>query len=594
MGVFDDDKYFEKPSAKGSKSTFADAKYYAGEEPYNPVAEAGRQIGLTTRAGVSGLLGLPALAADALVSIPNMLGANLPIPSQEQLRLLDRVFPSPANTTERMAQGIASGMAGAGGVVGLGRGLMAGPMNYAGQEMASNVGAQVVGGAAASAGAEGAKEMDAGPMTQLGAAMLAGTVAPSSGTLAKATGRAASMPFSASGREKIVGDILNRLALNPERAVQNLDSPQTFVRGSIPTTAQASGDLGLLAAETTVRGLPGATGKFGQRIMNNNEARQSLLGKVAMDKDEADNLRSLRKAVTGTMRDAAFDNAGPVTTQPVVDTIDLLSASPGNNREVVQKALGWARGRVLSSSDDVNSLYAVRKDIRDVMSSDAGRLNKEMPDYRQARGELETVLRAIDEQIEAVAPGFMDYKRAFARFSRGIDRGELLGGLRTRFETNASNPETGTNVLGVRFSEAVRKQRDTLAEQLTPAQMRIVESIADDIARGSAATTGAIRPPGSDTFKNLSTAEFIGRIVGGHVSKETRLQPVIDKFRWLYSIPDDKMNDLLVDAMLDPSMARRLMQQANAMTLPRLADDLKRAAANKGLVQGTSQPTNRP
>jgi hypothetical protein len=75
-----------------------------------------RQLGLTARAGVTGALSLPTLASDALVSLVNMMGGNLQMPSQAQQGLLTRAgVPEPATPQEQRAQDIASAI---GGVLG--------------------------------------------------------------------------------------------------------------------------------------------------------------------------------------------------------------------------------------------------------------------------------------------------------------------------------------------------------------------------------------------------------------------------------------------------------------------------------------------
>ena len=92
-------------------------------EPRGVAAEIGRQAGLTGRAAVSGITGLPALASDALVSLINQItGKQIPMPSQAQQQLMTRAgLPEPETPQERVVQDITSAGFGVLGASGLGR-----------------------------------------------------------------------------------------------------------------------------------------------------------------------------------------------------------------------------------------------------------------------------------------------------------------------------------------------------------------------------------------------------------------------------------------------------------------------------------------
>ena len=73
-----------------------EAKPTEQPEETSMLDELGRQIGLTARGAVTGLTAIPAMVADAPVSIANALGANLPLPSQAQQQLMTRAgLPEP-------------------------------------------------------------------------------------------------------------------------------------------------------------------------------------------------------------------------------------------------------------------------------------------------------------------------------------------------------------------------------------------------------------------------------------------------------------------------------------------------------------------
>jgi len=152
-------------------------------------SDVSRQLGLTARAGVTGVLGLPTLASDALISLVNMIGGqNLPMPSQAQQQLLTRAgLPQPATPQERSVQDVTSAMAGVLGGYGLGAAMP--PTMAARDLLMSSPGFQIGSGAAAAGASALAREEGAGPLEQLGLGMMAGTIAPSAGAGALTTAK---------------------------------------------------------------------------------------------------------------------------------------------------------------------------------------------------------------------------------------------------------------------------------------------------------------------------------------------------------------------------------------------------------------------
>jgi len=237
--------------------------------PMGSVDDLMRQLGLTARAGITGATAIPAMMADALTGMVNLgTGKQTMMPSSKGLQnLLDYVgLPKPQSAQERVVQDITSGLAGVAGPA-----AVAGRMAPAAREFfTTNLPAQV-GSAAGAAGLSGyAREEDAGPMAQLLASLIggaggAGGMVGSTKQMREANIPAAMRtaqefvrPLTEGGREVITGKVLRSLAREPETAIENIAAFRQTVPGYQPTTAQASRDIGLIAAETPIRGL--ATG----------------------------------------------------------------------------------------------------------------------------------------------------------------------------------------------------------------------------------------------------------------------------------------------------------------------------------------------
>jgi hypothetical protein len=82
----------------------------------------------------------------------------------------------------------------------------------------------------------------------------------------------------------------------------------------------------------------------------------------------------------------------------------------------------------------------------------------------------------------------------------------------------------------------------------------------------------------------MSTANVIGGIVGKQIFGETSpfLNKVAAPLNWLYNGTDDAIREVLVDAMLDPKLAARLMQKATTTTMEPISQELQRRAVNLG------------
>lgn len=572
-----------------------------------PSKEIGRQLGLTARAGITGGAGLPLLAGDALNTLINLItggvskvtGAEIPrlqMPSQVLQRGLTQAgLPQPETKQEKVIQDITSAVSGVAAPAALvQRGLAAGQRALAQPSAAEkffveNLPLQTsaaVGGAGASAA--GREYADVGAGGQLALGMLGGMVAPGTATtVVPAAGRAVRetvRPFTEAGREVIAGNVLRQLAREPETAVTRMQQFEPQIPGYKPTTAQASRDVGLISAETPIRAMD-VTGKFAEQASQANKARVAILDRMAKDKEAVTFAINKRDEVTAPMREAAF--AASTTTPEQIQSavtlvvnkrIDDILASPSGKRATVANAMNFAKNAV-NRADSAASLYEVRKDLR---AAAQGLLDKEGSAYSQAKMQLEDVIRTVDDVIDSSAPGYKDYLKQFAQASRGIEKLEAAQGFRSKVLSTIPDPiNVGQYMISQpNFTRAIRSaQKDT---DLSPMQLRVLERVGRDLDSGVLNRSGKV--PGSDTFKNLSTANVIGGIIGKQMFGEVpaAANKVVAPLNWLYNGTDDQIRELLVDAMLDPKLAAKLMTKATTTNIEPLSKELQRKALNLG------------
>lgn len=565
-----------------------------------------RQLGLTARAGIEGVTSLPAMVAnvpyalaDIGISLAQKAGANVPTLQQRGIsatrsgQIISDILglPKPETEMERGVQSIAQAMGGAAGSARMAeaasRQLSAPIARQVAQTLATSPLAQTAAAATAASATEAVKEMGGGTGAQLAAGLLGGAMIPGGGTAAQAVGRAAPevvRPFTQTGREVITGNVLRQLATDADRAAEAAATYTPRVPGYTPTTAQATRDIGLISAEGPIRSMD--TGQFGIQTAQANRARMAILDRLAKDKDALERAIAKRDEVTAPLREEAFAKANVTpeafqggVTLTVNKTIDDILASDVGARSTVENTMRWAQQQVQRGTTP-QRLYEVRKDLRDASQ---GRLDKEGAAYSLAKGQLEQVIRSIDDALEAAAPGYKDYLQKYAASSRGIERLEAAQQFKSKVLTTTPDPSSMGDYLISQpsFVRAIRDaEKDT---KLSKTQLAVLRRLGEDLDSGVLGR--AVKVPGSDTFKNLSTANIIGGIVGKQMFGEVSpgVQKAAAPLNWLYNGTDDAIRQLLVEAMLDPKLASSLMKKASVSTVEPLSDELKKRAIAAGL-----------
>ena len=238
----------------------------AGAAPTAPVAPAEeasfgdkvmRGLGLGTRAVAQGVAAVPGMVTDALIAKPLNAAADAVLGEGDgpRLQMLKEAtgnlmtyagLPQPETASERVAQDIVEG--GAGAAVGVGSGAAmakaASPIVAGvGEMLAQSPGMQVASGASAGAASGATREAGGGEGAQLAAA-LAGGLAPTVGSFAAKEGLRRAIRGGEEDRQRMADNIATF-----EQAA-----------GTTPTLGQATQSRSIQAAETALSNLPGGSG----------------------------------------------------------------------------------------------------------------------------------------------------------------------------------------------------------------------------------------------------------------------------------------------------------------------------------------------
>jgi hypothetical protein len=339
-----------------------------------------RQLGLTARAGITGVTSLPAMAGDALnAGVNKVLGTHLAPVSASIQNLENSIgLPKPQNGTERVVQDAASAMAGVVPSVGVGKVLAgaASPVSQAiGQALQTTPGAQITGSAGAGAGSGTARELGLGPGYQIGAALLGGAGGVTAGSLGTSGLRAltprsisatpvtpaAAASLADSGvdqaltelgpqarmsyapeasmtgpvdpnnpgammsptKQQVAGALMQNPGLNAATALRNQDF-QTL--GIQPTLGQITRDPTQYAQELNMRGVSGIGEPLANRFnQQNTQLQQALYGLAG---NPADTFQA-GSAIKGSLQ-----NIDSQMQQQVSSAYAAARASSGKNLDV--------------------------------------------------------------------------------------------------------------------------------------------------------------------------------------------------------------------------------------------------------------------
>ena len=572
MSTFDD--YLAAAPAQGSGQSFD--SYLGGSQPAaQPAPQAvppalrapkaaqaepsawdqfTRQVGLTGRAAVTGVTGLPMMLGDALNSginygirginaahdavVPPKLSElvtgrqpwipELQMPSQTVQQGMNALgVPQPQNATERVVQDIASSMAGVTPSVGLGNALArtASPVASAvGRGMAALPGMQIAGAAGSGAGSGIARENGAGPLGQVGAGLLggvAGAVAPSA---ALGVGRAvAAAPSNIKGAvqpftnpEAYVGNqFASQLGPDAATIAENIRNGQTFVPGSLPTTAQLGATPRLVATEKSLANAsPDFKIAMANREAENNGARWNALMGVAQDENAMNAAVAARDAAASPLYQEAHQataNVGPAFMRYAQIPEMQEAMQRAHSAAQLDSAVGRGTAPVWPTPDSkgINgaALDYTSRALGD-MIAEAKRLGA---DSRAAS--LTALKNNVDNWTERYIPGVQQAKAAYAAGSVPVNTMDVGQQIANSLGTRAMGPNGVPQIQMMPYRSALTSAMKGAEYGIDPQALTSLQGIGQDLQR--ATVSNSLRSPGSDTAYNIAANGWLGRQLYG-------------------------------------------------------------------------------
>ena len=452
---------------------------------------------------------------------------------------------------------------------------------------AQNMLTRVAGGAAA--GGVGAGMTDT---ANAGAGAVIGGAMPVAMSVAAKTGNtlaALAKPFFSAGQNQAAGKILRTFASNPESARANLSNAVEIVPGSSPTAAAAAGDDGLAALSRAMQNAsPEYASNLSARQTAQNQARTSAMEGIAGNTGKIDIAEQARDALTRPMRERVLADAGMVPSNNILSSIDKLIAHPENAGKLSQDALNQFRGRISQFSNngsiDARSLYAIRKDINDVLS---GKLQGESGNIRYASGQLNNVKGLIDDAIDQSSrliknpdmpllgnsqlllgnapnpqarPSWRGYLQTYANESIPINQMKTLDEILKSIQTGTVDSQGSAILSGAKLNNLLKNQGDDLSKKLSLEQLQILRNIQGDLNAGQIANNTG-RAIGSNTLQNIAQNGILTEALGSTLGNSTVSTAGLGRLLQLpYGTANKQIQERLGNALLNPQQASKLME----------------------------------
>ena len=197
--------------------------------------------------------------------------------------------------------------------------------------------------------------------------------------------------------------------------------------------------------------------------------------------------------------------------------------------------------------------------------------------YAGAAGDAVKSLRGqLLNWMEGSNPAFKAARTKYAELSKPVSQMDIGKELLTRLEPALNDYGGLARETGNKFATALRNADQTarvatkfkgagMADVMEPAQMDTLTAIARDLGRKANAQDLG-RGVGSDTFQKLAMSNIAERsgapgVVGGALSL-----PGVSKFaKFVYTEPEEQIQTLIAQSLLDPKMGARLMTAPRAM-----------------------------
>lgn len=395
-------------------------------------------------------------------------------------------------------------------------------------------------------------------------------------------------PMTKKGQQQIAAELLQTSATDPRAAAAKLAAAREIVPGSAPTVGQVADDAGLAQLERTLLNKPETAGPLNMRYQAQQAARQKAIGDVAGTPE-------YRAAIEEGRRIFANEDYGKAMAQGLdVDMAKALKPQIDSlmKRPSIRQAQGVARrlaaesGVKLDNFGSIEGMDWLKKAVDNQISKAA------QPGSSIGKEELRALMQTKDDlmrTLEEIAPAYKAANDNYAVMSKQVNAQDVAADLQDRLYKNAQfggNKELGATYQNelAKALESVKKQTGqnrALSDVMPRRDVAALEAVAQDLVRKENGQNMG-RAVGSPTMQNMMGQNLMQRILGPMgapqgMAQNALMQTLSRPYGFVARAAEPSINDLLAEAMVNPVLARQLLQQAaTPSTVGRIANNLER------------------
>lgn len=332
-----------------------------------------------------------------------------------------------------------------------------------------------------------------------------GAVLPVAGAVVRGAKNAAA-PFTQGGSQRIAGEALLDAGMPAQFKAEEI------VLGSRPSTVEATQVPGLAQMQKALTNRnPNFRADLDTLAAEQNLARWNALRGVTGTADDITAAAAARDAKALPILESAMNRAKKPDTQALLDVNAMLAGGSTRLRTNASEALATIRDK-LSASKSANDLYAVRKEIDDMLK---GRVGADSKGAQYAAEELMQMKGAIDDALNQATGGrFGKYLETYVEGSKPVNRMEASQKFASKFEAASPDAFGIPNLTLGRWNQAMHSPvtlptggsattRTQLGETLNVGDMGVLSDIERDLMRQFQAQK-LVAARGSDTVQNIA------------------------------------------------------------------------------------------
>lgn len=312
--------------------------------------------------------------------------------------------------------------------------------------------------------------------------------------------------------------LANALGEQAPEVASNIRSAPEFVRGSMPTTAQAGANPVLVATEKAAANAnPDLRNALAQRAIANNDARWQALTGVAQTPEAQQAAVAARDAAAAPLYQQAHQataNVGPAF---------MRYAQIPEMQEAMQRAnqlasLDAAVDRGIAPVWPTPTSKTINGAALDYTSRALGDMIDEAQraGAKSKAGALAALRGKVDGWTQTYIPGVQQARAAYAAGSVPVNTMEVGQQIANGLGTRAMNPGGAPEIQMMPFRSALTKAMgsgDAAKYGIDADALNSLQGIGQDLQR--ATISNSLRSPGSDTAYNLAAQGWLARQLYG-------------------------------------------------------------------------------